>query len=78
MSAGLPPMTPVKSSNLEAIGYRGTSLFVRFKGGGVYEYAGVPSDLYHEGLKADSPGSWFRNSVRSKFPAEKHGQPDDH
>ena len=71
---GLPPMTPVKSSNLEAIGYRGTSLYVRFKGGALYSYVGVPSEVYHEGLASESPGSWFRTKVRVQFKHEQHDQ----
>lgn len=70
---GLPPMTPVKSSNIEAIGYRGTELFVRFKGGGLYTYAGVPSEVYHGLLSSESPGGYFRSKVRGQF---KHSQVD--
>jgi hypothetical protein len=66
-------MKPVKSSNVDAIGYRGTTLYVRFKGGGLYTYEGVPSEVYHAGLAAESVGSWFSSAVRGKYA---HSQAD--
>ena len=67
-----PPLIAVKSTNVEAIGWHGGSLFVRFKGGGLYTYADVPETVYHEGLASDSPGKWFRSSVSGSFKHKKH------
>jgi hypothetical protein len=69
---GIPALTPVTSSNIEAIGHNGSRLFVRFKGGGLYSYQGVPEEVYREGLKMESVGSWFRASVRGHYPHMKH------
>ncbi len=69
-----PPLTPVVSSNVEAIGHEGSTLFVRFKGGGLYVYAGVPVETYQEGLASDSPGRWFRDKIRGKFKHEQHDE----
>lgn len=71
---GLPPMKEVKSSNLEAVGHQGTRLFVRFKGGGIYSYAGVPPEVYHELAAAESPGSVFRAKVRGQYKHTLHDQ----
>lgn len=68
----LPPLTEVKSSNVEAIGHAGDRLFVRFKSGHTYSYEGVPASLYHEGLQAESPGRWFREHVRGKYRHKQH------
>lgn len=62
----LPAMTLVKSSNLESIGARGSDLFVRFIGGGVYKYPGA-GHLHADLVKAESAGSLFRSSVRGHF-----------
>lgn len=70
--SGLPTMNPVKSSNIDAIGYRGTTLYIRFKGGGLYSYEGVPSEVYHAGLAAESVGSWFRSKISGTYGHERH------
>lgn len=69
---GIPALTSVKSSNVEAIGHSGDRLFVRFIGGKLYSYAGVPERVYHDGLKTESVGSWFRTQVRGKFNHLQH------
>ena len=56
----------LKSSTLAAIQYdEGTSaLSVRFKGGGEYEYSGVPENIYQGILKAASAGKYFDLHVK--------------
>jgi hypothetical protein len=66
----LPAMTEVKSSNLHSIGVRGSDLFVRFIGGGVYKYPGA-GHLAADGLKSESVGSWFRSEIRGHYAHEK-------
>lgn len=68
----LPDMRNVKSTNVEAIGWHGGDLFVRFKGGKTYHYADVPQSLYHSGIVAESPGKWFREHVRGNFESKQH------
>lgn len=70
---GLPDMTPVKSSNLDAVGYRNSTLFLRFKSGALYTYDDVPEEVYKAALAAESPGNWFRSNVMGRY---KHHQRD--
>lgn len=67
----LPHMIPVDSSNVEAMGHSEDGLFVQFRGSGVYRYPDVPQQDYFEGLQSDSVGTWFRESVKSRFGHEK-------
>lgn len=70
---GIPALTPVKSSNVEAIGHSGDRLFVRFIGGKLYSYPGVPEAVYRQGLAAESIGTWFRQKVRGIYgPHTQH------
>lgn len=59
----LPPMSPVQSSNVAAIGYEDGALYVRYKGGAVYRYANVPLHLYEALLRAPSVGQFLRSMV---------------
>jgi len=67
----IPTLTPVKSSNIEAVGHGSGGLFVRFKGGGVYRYPDASADIHKEFLKAESPGGFFRSHIRGTY---KHFQ----
>jgi len=60
------PMTVVKSSQIEAIGYDAGSktLAVRFKGGSVYHYDDVPAEVHAALAKAESVGSHFHANVK--------------
>lgn len=60
-------LTPVKSSNIEAIGHHKGDLHVRFTGGAHYVYKDVPADLHAQMIEADSVGGFFRDKVRGKF-----------
>lgn len=64
-------MTPVKSTNLEAVGYdpASTTLTVQFKGGKRWAYDGVPQDTYDALMQADSIGSYFHANIRNQFDA---------
>lgn len=68
----VPKLTPVKSSNVAALGHSGNRLFVRFNGGGLYSYDGVSEDLYREGLAAESAGRWFREKIQGTFSHTRH------
>lgn len=66
-------LTPVTSSNIEAMGHNPITLVlsVKFKSGKTYDYANVPTRLYDELLKADSIGSAFSTHIKSqpeKYP----------
>ena len=65
-----PPMTPVTSSNLAAIGYDTNTrqLYVRFKSSGLYVYDDVP-ELEHEYLMCveeagESVGRAFNERIK--------------
>lgn len=63
------PLQPVKSSNLDAVGYDNTTstLAVKFKNGSEYHYAGVPAELFEQLLAAPSVGSFYGSAIRGKF-----------
>ena len=64
----------VKSSNIKRIGWAippkrpGVCLlFVQFKNGSAYAYAGVPLQAYHKLLDAESVGKHFAKNIKGKF-----------
>lgn len=63
----IPPLTPVSSSNIEAIGHDGDNLHVQFKGGGHYVYQGVPASVHAAALAAPSVGKFINANVRGKY-----------
>lgn len=58
---------PVKSTNVKSVGYDAKKkvLEVEFKSGGVYQYAGVPPEMYADLLKAESIGRFVSQVVGS-------------
>lgn len=65
-------MVPVKSSNIEAIGYDAKpKLIVRFKNGGTYIYEGVPADKQDELMKAKSIGGYLATNIKGVYPFTK-------
>jgi hypothetical protein len=60
-------MTPVTSANVEAIGWRGDVLHVKYKGGRTYMYQGVPESLYKRALASESVGSFIHHNVKAHY-----------
>lgn len=62
-------LTPVKSSNLSAIGYNESEqwLFVQFKIGTIYRYSRVPIAKFEAFLKASSKGTFLNDEIKDKF-----------
>ncbi len=61
---------PVTSSNLRSVGYDPASqtLEVEFlKSGAVYQYSGVPEDIYRELMAAESHGRYFFYHIRNAY-----------
>ena len=58
---------PVKSSNVKEVGYDAETkvLEVKFKSGGVYQYAGVQPEMYADLLVAKSVGRFVSKVVRA-------------
>ncbi len=66
----LPPMTPVESSSLAAIGFDGTvnELYVSFRNGTVYRYFQVPSSVHRALLSAPSLGRYLQRDGARPLP----------
>lgn len=77
---GLNGLQSVLSSNVSAIGVKGTDLLIRFHNGSVYSYRNRGED-YDKLLQSNSKGKWvWRNLRRKNAPYEKLGViplPDD-
>ena len=63
----------VSSSNLASIGYDAENeiLEVEFKHSGIYQYFGVPENIYDELMNADSHGVYFSANIRNNYEFEK-------
>lgn len=69
-------MIPVSSTNLFAIGYNleTAALRVQFLNGGIYEYQGVPQELYDGLLAASSKGQFLNEHIKKVgYPFVKIG-----
>jgi len=69
MSLTIPELTPVRSTNLAAVGYDavGSVLYVRFRNGSVYHFAGVPTATYTGLMSAASKGRYFNRNIRDRY-----------
>ena len=67
----IPEMTPVESSNVKAVGYDGTNLFVSFKTNTLYVYFDVPEMVYDGMMQAASKGSFLHQHVINQYRYEK-------
>lgn len=61
----------VASSNVEAVAYDNDKLYVRFSGGGVYRYHGVPPERHAALMAAPSKGAYVAQHIKHKFPTDK-------
>ena len=63
-------MTPVESSMISSVGHDGAKkvLRVAFNIGAVWEYSGVPEEVYAALLAAGSKGSYMRSCVIGAYP----------
>lgn len=65
MSKDAPELTPLKSSNIAAVGHDGEALYVQFRSGKTYSYPGVDAAHFRAMIETDSPGSYFHKHVKS-------------
>lgn len=63
--------TYVVSSNIDAVGYQHGEMFVRFRSGTYYAYAGVNRSVFMAMVNAESVGQFFHRFVRSKYEYRK-------
>ena len=64
-------MTPVKSSQISAVGHDGGTLRIRFNNGSEYDYSGVTQDDYDKLMSAESIGAHFGKSIRGAYEYSK-------
>lgn len=66
-------LKPVKSSNIEAVGYdeETQELQVQFKGGSIYAYDSVPSTEHDELINAKSIGGHFHKAIKDQYKTKK-------
>lgn len=65
---------PVESSSLSSVGYDSENaiLEIEFKSGGIYQYSGVPQDVYDGLMNAESKGKYFHQYIKnSGYPYSK-------
>ncbi|ADK16190.1 KTSC domain-containing protein [Clostridium ljungdahlii] len=64
---------PVTSSDLNSVGYDPTSqtLEIQFNSGGVYQYFGVPSNIYEGLMTAPSHGKYFHAYIKNNYSWRK-------
>lgn len=58
-----------ESSSVAAFAYTAEDmmLFVRFKTGRTYRYAGVPAGVYGAFARADSKGTFFNSQIQGRY-----------
>jgi hypothetical protein len=68
-------MIPVTSSNVESIGYDGSTqtLRVKFLGGSTYDYKNVSSVEFEQLKTAQSVGSYLNRSIKGNYAYERVG-----
>jgi len=64
-------MVPVTSSNLSAVGYENSTLFVSFNYGGLYSYDNVPQSEHRALMAATSHGSYFAAHIKNSYRCTK-------
>lgn len=70
MSHTIPNLIPVSSSMLQAVGYDGKDLFVRFNGGKLYRYSDVPASEFEALKQSESIGKYLNGVIKPNYPAE--------
>ena len=58
---------PVESSNMMSIGWDNGILEIEFKGNKVYQYFGVPKEVYTSMMLAESAGKFFHANIKGKY-----------
>ena len=61
-------MVNFASRSIAAAGYDGGALVIAFRGGGVYQYSGVPQPIAAGLFSAASKGRFYQSFVKGRFP----------
>jgi hypothetical protein len=66
-------MIPVKSSNVESMGYDISTFILRIKflSGRLYEYSNVPLAVFHGLQAAESKGKYVNQNIVKKYAYKK-------
>lgn len=64
---------PVSSSAISSVGYdrKGEVLEVEFSSGVVYDYHGVPPEVYESLMSAESKGRFMSRRIRGQYPSTR-------
>lgn len=64
---------PVTSSNMTSAGYEPTALLmeIEFNNGAIYQYSGVPQDVYDGFMDAASKGQYFHANIKNSYSCQK-------
>jgi len=65
---------PVQSRNLASVGYDSSTstLEIEFNSGGIYQYYGVPQEIYEGLMNAGSKGTYFHQNIKmAGYPYSK-------
>ena len=65
----------VASSNISSIGYdpQTSTLEVEFLNGGIYQYYGVPENMYQQLMSAPSKGQFLNTYIKNQYPYSRTG-----
>ncbi len=63
--------TVVESSNLKSVAFENGVFEVEFRSGKIYQFKGVPQDVFEGLMKAPSKGKFFNNYIKPHYTAEK-------
>ena len=65
----------VASSNLASLGYDAQTgtLEAEFLGGGIYQYYGVPQNMYDQLMTAPSKGQFLNAYIKNQYPYSRVG-----
>ena len=66
-------LKPVSSSNIDSIGYDGSTLYVSFHSGSLYAYYNVPKNEHDGLMSASSHGSYLHWNIKGRYPYAKLG-----
>lgn len=61
----------VKSSNIAALAWANSSLYISFHNGDVYVYHDVEIEVYLEAIKVESVGKHFHKVIKGAYPYQK-------
>ena len=63
----------LESTSLKSVAYdeETLTLEVEFVEGGIYQYSGVPKEIYESLMNAESKGRYYVIKIRNTFPYQK-------